>query len=131
MKTATWKTTAVAAAAFAAIALSVPAFAAATATKAHGKITDVSATSITVTPKNGTPSTFTINASTKITIDKAPATATDLKVGQRAGVKSDDGTVATAISVMTHRKTADPTATPAPAAPAAPATPAAPAPAAP
>lgn len=120
MKTAIWKTAAIAAAAFAAIAVSVPVFAdatapAATATKAHGKITTVSSTSITVTPKGGTAQTFTINASTKITVDKAPATADDLKVGQRANVKSDDGTIATAIAVNTHR--AKPAAPAAPAAP--------------
>ena len=70
----------------------------------HGKITAVSATSITVTPKKGTAKTFTIAANTKVKLDGQAATAADLAVGQHAKVKSKDGVTARAIKARTHGK---------------------------
>ena len=70
----------------------------------HGKITAVSATSITVTPKKGDAKTFTITPDTKVTLDDKPATAADLAVGQHAHVKSKDGTTAKKIVSRTHPK---------------------------
>jgi hypothetical protein len=69
----------------------------------RGKITAVSATSITVTPKNGSAKTYTINANTKITLDGQPATATDLTTDQHANIKSADGTVADKIKAHTKK----------------------------
>ena len=60
----------------------------------HGKITAVSATSITVTPKNGTAKTFTIDAGTTVELDGKPATVADLNTAQHAQVKSKDGVTA-------------------------------------
>lgn len=97
-------------------ALAVPSFAKEHVKPAgHGKITAVSATSITVTPKDGVAKTFTINDSTKVKIDKEPAKVSDLVVGERAGVRSDDGTIATEINAHTKKakKAADASAVPA------------------
>jgi len=66
---------------------------------AFGNITAISATSITVTPRNnGTAKTFTISASTTVTVDLKAATATDLKVGDPVQVRSKDGAAADAIT---------------------------------
>ena len=88
--------------------------------RTNGSITAVSATSITVKPRNGDAKTFTINAATKIKIDGKDATAGDLQVGQRVRVNSADGTTATEIS----NRTRAPKAGGAPPPAAAPATPA-------
>ena len=60
----------------------------------HGKITAVSATSITVTPKKGPAKTFTIDANTKVSLDDKPATVADLNTTQHAKIKSKDGVTA-------------------------------------
>ena len=71
----------------------------------HGKITAVSADSITVTPKKtGVAKTFTITSDTKITLDDQPSTAAALAVGQHAHIKSKDGTTAQKIAAHTHAK---------------------------
>ncbi|MBV9849156.1 MAG: hypothetical protein JO250_05650 [Armatimonadetes bacterium] len=70
----------------------------------HGKITAVSATSITVTPKNGTAKTFGITTATKVRLDGQPANVADLAVGEHAQVKSQDGTTARRILARTHVK---------------------------
>ena len=121
MKTCLTSRNTMAIAIIALIAVSVPVFAKGDKPKAHGKITAVSATSITVTPKDGTAQTFTINAATKVSVDKLPATAADLSVGQHGRVFSDDGTTATEIAVSTHKgkKGGAPAATPETPAPAA------------
>lgn len=89
--------------------------------RTNGKITKISADSITVQPRTGDAKTFTINAATQVRIDGKPAAATDLKVDQRVRVNSSDGK--TALEII-NRVRAPKAGTPA--APAAPATPAAP-----
>ena len=73
----------------------------------HGKITALSASSITVTPKkNGEAKIFTLTSSTKVKVDGVASTTSALAVGQRAHIKSADGTTARVIKVSTkgHRK---------------------------
>ncbi len=102
-----------------ALLLALPALSA-RADKAHngrGKVTTISATSITVTPKNGDAKTFTINDKTVVTLDgqtvAAPYTSFQ---DTRATVKSDDGTVALTVKARTHKaKPADPAPAPTPA----------------
>ena len=83
----------------------------------HGKITAVSANSITVTPKDGDAKTFTITDATTITLDDQPVKAADdaSLMGHNAHVKSDDGTTALDIKATTHHKKPAPDAPPAPA----------------
>jgi len=68
-----------------------------------GKITAVSASSITVTNREGTAATFAIGSTVTVTLDDASSTASSLAVGQFAEVSSTDGTNATAINAHTHR----------------------------
>ncbi len=70
----------------------------------HGKITAVSAASITVTPKTGLAKTYTITDSTKVLLDGKAATAAALSVGQHAHIKSADGVTANKIKAKTHVK---------------------------
>ena len=72
----------------------------------HGKVTAISATSITVTPKKGEAKTFTITPATKITLDGQPVTAADDAglMGKHTHVKSKDGTTAKKIVARTHPK---------------------------
>ncbi|MDQ2799526.1 MAG: hypothetical protein M3Y13_07790 [Armatimonadota bacterium] len=70
----------------------------------HGKITALSATSITVTPKKtGISKTYSISSSTKVTVDGAASTVSALATGQRAHIKSKDGTTARMIKVSTKK----------------------------
>ena len=106
------------AAALVALLLTLPALSA-RADKAHngrGKVTAITATSITVTPKTGDAKTFTINDATTITLDGQTVKAADdaSLMGLRANVKSDDGTIALGITARSKK------ATPAPAKPATP-----------
>jgi hypothetical protein len=66
----------------------------------RGTITAVDATAKTVTIKGegDKTTTYTTTADTKVSIDRAPATLADLKVGDTAFVKAD-GTVASRIGV--------------------------------
>ena len=84
---------------------------------AHGKVTAISATSITVTPKTGDAKTYTITDATKIMVDDQPVTAAEdaSLMGRNAHVKSDDGTTALEITVTKHHKKPAPEAPPAPA----------------
>ena len=68
-----------------------------------GRITAVSATSITVKSREGDPATFTLAASATITLDGQTAQAGGLKVGEFAAVTSTDGTTATAVDAHTRR----------------------------
>ena len=92
--------------ALAALLLTLPALTARAdkAHSGHGKVTAVSATSITVTPKNGDAKTFTITDATTITLDDQPVKAADdaSLMGHNAHVKSDDGTTALGITATTH-----------------------------
>ena len=72
----------------------------------HGKITAVSDTSITVTPKTGAAKTYTIDAATKVELDGQAATAEDLAPGQHAKVKSADGVTARRIKAHTRKRRA-------------------------
>jgi hypothetical protein len=87
-----------------ALLIAIPAFAKGTPNpnNGHGKITAISATSITVQPKNGDAKTFTITADTKVKLDKQPATVADLAAGQFARIKSSDGITALKIMARTH-----------------------------
>lgn len=70
----------------------------------HGKITSVSATSITVTPKKtGISKTYAISARTKVKVDGAASTVSALVMGQRAHIKSKDGSTACMIKVSTRK----------------------------
>ena len=69
----------------------------------HGKITAMSATSITVTPKDGPAKTFTISSATKVMLDGQPATASALTTGLHAKIKSADGVAASVIKAHTKR----------------------------
>lgn len=70
------------------------------ANKHRGHVTavDTTAQTITIESKAAGSSTFTVTATTKITVNKATATLADVKVGQSAVVTSDDGKTATAIT---------------------------------
>lgn len=57
----------------------------------RGKITTVSAGSLTIQPRNGGAQTFALTAATKITVDQKAVAAAGLKAGQRARVVSTDG----------------------------------------
>ena len=70
----------------------------------HGKITALSATSITVTPKKtGISKTYTITPRTKVKIDGAKSTVSALVMGQRAHIMSKDGATARMIKVNTKK----------------------------
>ena len=69
-----------------------------------GRITAVSSTSITVTPRNADPKTYSISSTTTITINRQASTADKLTVGQFAAVTSSDGTTATAIDARNRRQ---------------------------
>ena len=66
-----------------------------------GRISAVTATSITLRTRRGDTKTYTINSSTTVRKDDQTATAADLAVGQFVHVRSTDGTVATAIDAHT------------------------------
>ena len=68
---------------------------------AFGKISAVSATSITVSFREGGSATFTLAASIPITLDGATTDASALAAGQFAAVTSDDGAAATKIDART------------------------------
>lgn len=91
-----------------------------------GKITAVSATSISIQPRTGDAKTFTITAATTVRIDGKAAAIGDLKKDMRVRV-NNDGTNALEISNRVRK----PAAPPAAEAPAPPLAPAAPAPATP
>ena len=70
----------------------------------HGKITALSANSITVTPKKtGIAKTYTITARTKVKIDGVASITSALVLGPRAHIKSKDGTTARMINVNTKK----------------------------
>lgn len=70
-----------------------------TTPRIHGKVTAVSATSITVhSKKDDTDSTFAITSTTKVKVDKEDSTIDKVLVGMRASIKSDDGKTADEIS---------------------------------
>ena len=71
-----------------------------------GLITDVTATSVTIT-RNNVPKTVTIDANTVIKIDNVVKTAADLKNGLYAGAWGT-GTQATEIRAFTPKPTAPP-----------------------
>lgn len=67
-----------------------------------GQITSVSAQAITVQPRGaGAPKSFALTAATKITRDRKPATASDLKAGLRGFVVSKDGKTADEVHLRT------------------------------
>lgn len=68
---------------------------------AFGKISAVSATSITVSFREGGSATFTLTASTPITLDGATSDASALAAGQFAAVTSTDGAAATKVDART------------------------------
>ena len=68
----------------------------------RGQITSINASAITIRPRSGAPQTFTLTATTKITVDQKPVAATALTVGQRARVVSTDNTTATEVHVRTR-----------------------------
>ena len=70
---------------------------------AVGRISAVSATSITVRSREGDTATFTLSNSAAITLDGQAAQADGLKAGEFAAVTSADGTTATAVDAHTHR----------------------------
>jgi hypothetical protein len=97
--------------AFAVVLLAFPALAAKggktpNPNNGHGKVTAISATSITVTPKKGEAKTFTITPDTTITLDGQAVMAADdaSLMGKHAHVKSKDGTTANKIVVKKHDK---------------------------
>ena len=67
-----------------------------------GKITAVSASSITVTNREGDAKTFAISSSTTITLDGKTVTADGLTTGNFAEVASTDGTNATNVRAHSH-----------------------------
>lgn len=91
------------------------------ANNGHGKVTAVSATSITVTPKTGEAKTYTVSAATTVTLDGKAAKIADVQVGQNAKVTSADGKAATTITAKARVKKAKKIAVPvtSPAAPSA------------
>jgi hypothetical protein len=76
----------------------------------QGKVTAVSATSITVQPKNGAAKTYTITGTTVIKLNGKTVQATDLSTKDHAKIKSGDGTTATKITARSHHKKAKPAA---------------------
>jgi Domain of unknown function (DUF5666) len=63
------------------------------AAEVEGKVTAVSAASITIAPgKSGSPVTLTLNASTVITIGHSPGTAADIHTGDEAEARYDRAT---------------------------------------
>ena len=70
---------------------------------AVGKISAVSASSITVCSREGDLTTFTLSSSATITLDGQTAQAGGLKAGEFAAVTSTDGTTATAVDAHSHR----------------------------
>lgn len=70
-----------------------------------GKVTAVSATSITVSSPSGTSTTYAIDASTKVFKDRVAATVSDLAVGERVGIQasSTSATTAAAIEIQLAR----------------------------
>ena len=69
----------------------------------RGRITAVSATSITIQSRAGGPKTFTIAANAAVTLDGQPSSVSALQTGQRAAITSTDGVTATEIKVRTRR----------------------------
>ena len=69
----------------------------------RGRITAVSATSITIQSRAGGPKTFTIAANAAVTLDGQPSSVSALQTGQRAAITSADGVTATEIKVRTRR----------------------------
>ena len=67
-----------------------------------GQITVVSADAITIQGRDGVAKTFTLTPATKITVDRNPAAATDLKAGQRARVVSTDDKSASEVHIRTR-----------------------------
>ena len=68
-----------------------------------GRITAISASSITVTNREGDAKTFTLTSTTPITLDGKPLTADGLTTGQFAEVSSTDGINAASIRAHSHR----------------------------
>ena len=68
----------------------------------RGQITTVSATAITIQGRDGVSKTFAVTAATKITVDRKPAAAADLKAGQRARIVSKDEKSADEIVIRTR-----------------------------
>lgn len=68
---------------------------------AVGKISAISAASITVKNREGTASTFKISSSATFKLDGKAAKVSDLATGQFAMVVSTDGTTTTAINART------------------------------
>lgn len=67
-----------------------------------GQITSVSAQAVTVQPRGGgAPKTFALTSATKITVDRKPATASDLKAGLRGFVVSKDSKTADEVHLRT------------------------------
>jgi len=64
-----------------------------------GTVTLVSASSITVKDPQGTSSTFTIDASTKVTKDRATATLADLAVGEHVRIIPSSSSATTAAGI--------------------------------
>ena len=93
-------------AAFAIIALAMPQVAhanghkglKAATTKFHGKVTAVSATSITLhSKKTNTDETLAVTPTTKVKVEKVAAAIGDVTVGMHAAVESADGKTADAV----------------------------------
>ena len=66
----------------------------------HGKVTAVSAASITIHNKKDGDQTFAVTADTKVKVAKEKATITDVTVGMEAAVLSADGK--TAVKIHAH-----------------------------
>lgn len=69
---------------------------------AGGRITAVSAGSITVQNREGVTATFTLSDTTKVLLDGQPSTLAALKVGLFAGVASKDGTTGYCVDAHTQ-----------------------------
>src|SRR5215468_4394825 len=73
-----------------------------TITYDHGRITSVSATSLTLKEPDGSVVTSVVNAGTKVTIDGRPASIAQVKRSQTATVASVDGGPAAQVKVRTR-----------------------------
>jgi len=71
---------------------------------ARGRVTAITTDSITVTSRDGNSRTFSIAASTTITLDGQPGVGADLQKARFAMVSSSDGATASAITAITHRR---------------------------